>query len=65
MAFTKVSAGASGSVGMGGSANMSNAAAGGQPTIKGWHPTVVYMLGLIVVEILIVGFLSRNLFGGE
>jgi hypothetical protein len=27
----------------------------------GWHPTVLYMLGLIVLEILIVGFLSRQL----
>jgi hypothetical protein len=26
-----------------------------------WSPTILYMLGLIVAEILIVGFLSRNL----
>lgn len=65
MAFTKMSGGAASSVGMGGSANASNAAAGGPGTIKGWHPTVVYMLGLIVFEIVLVGFLSRNLFGGE
>lgn len=64
MAFTKVSAGASASVGAGGSANMANPA-GGRMSIKGWHPTVLYMLLLIVVEILVVGFLSRHLFGGE
>lgn len=65
MAFLKTSAGVSGSVGAGGSANMANPAMGGGGTIKGWHPTVVYMLGLIVVEIIVVGFLSRRLFGGE
>jgi hypothetical protein len=27
----------------------------------GWHPTVLYMLALVVAEILIVGFLSRQL----
>jgi hypothetical protein len=26
----------------------------------GWHPTVLYMLGLVVLEIIIVGFLSRH-----
>jgi hypothetical protein len=26
-----------------------------------WHPTIIYMLVLIVAEIIIVGFLSRNL----
>ena len=30
----------------------------------GWHPTVLYMLALVIVEILVVGFLSRHLFGG-
>jgi len=27
----------------------------------GWHPTILYMLGLIVLEILVAGFLSRAL----
>jgi len=27
----------------------------------GWHPTVLYMLALIVAEIVVVGFLSRHL----
>lgn len=60
MAFTKVS------VGGGGSANMASPAQGGMAAgnVKGWHPTVLYMGGLILLEIIIVGFLSRNLFSG-
>lgn len=27
----------------------------------GWHPTVLYMLGLIIAEIVIVAVLSRHL----
>jgi hypothetical protein len=27
----------------------------------GWHPTVLYMLGLVVLEIVAVAFLSRHL----
>lgn len=64
MAFTKASLGASASVGTGGSANAANPA-GGRMSVRGWHPTVLYMIMLIVVEILVVGFLSRHLFGGE
>jgi hypothetical protein len=30
----------------------------------GWHPTVLYMLALVAAEILVVGWLSRNLLGG-
>ena len=26
----------------------------------GWHPTVLYMLGLVIAEIIIVGFLART-----
>lgn len=63
MAFTKASVGASASVGMGGSANASNPA-GGVGSVRGWHPTVLYMLGLIIAEIIVVGLLSRHLFGG-
>ena len=63
MAFTKASVGGSVSVGAGGSANASNPA-GGIGSVRGWHPTVLYMLLLIIIEILVVGFLSRHLFGG-
>lgn len=27
----------------------------------GWHPTILYMLGLTALEILLVAWLSRNL----
>lgn len=30
----------------------------------GWHPTVLYMLGLVVAEVLIAGWLSRHLLSG-
>lgn len=64
MAF-KTYAGASGSfrgaasVGSGSSANASSAGQVSAP--GGWHPTVLYMLGLIIAEIIVVGFLSRTL----
>lgn len=29
----------------------------------GWHPTVLYMLALVVGEIVIAGWLSRHLLG--
>jgi hypothetical protein len=68
VAFTKVNAGGAAgvSVGTGGSANAANPAGGGgiAGKMSGWHPTVLYMLGLIIAEILLVGFLSRHLFGG-
>lgn len=30
----------------------------------GWHPTVLYMLALVIAEIVLVGFLSRHLLSG-
>jgi hypothetical protein len=27
----------------------------------GWHPTVLYMLGLVLLEIVVVAWLSRHL----
>lgn len=27
----------------------------------GWHPTVLYMLGLVLIELIIVAWLSRTL----
>lgn len=36
-------------------------AAGGVTAPGGWHPTILYMLVLIVGEILAVAFLSRHL----
>jgi hypothetical protein len=37
--------------------------AAGLPSPGGWHPTVLYMLGLTIAEIVVVGFLSRHLLG--
>lgn len=39
------------------------AASGGPAGPGGWHPTVLAMLGLVVAEIVAVGFLSRHLLG--
>lgn len=62
---TAVSGSANANVGMGYSANRNTAAAAGAKAGPGgWHPTILYMLALIVVEVLVVGFLSRNLLGG-
>lgn len=36
-------------------------ATGGVKAPGGWHPTVLYMLGLVVLEIVAVGILSRHL----
>lgn len=35
--------------------------AGGLAAPGGWHPTVLYMLGLVIAEIVVTGFLSRHL----
>lgn len=51
-----------GTVGTGATANAAGAAPAGTLTGPGgWHPTVLYMLGLIVAEIIAVAFLSRTL----
>lgn len=59
---TSVSGSASAGVGTGASANRAAATgrAGGTGP-GGWHPTVLYMLGLIILEVLIVGWLSSHL----
>lgn len=61
-------AGASGSfrgaasVGTGGTANAAGSAMRGSGMGPGgWHPTVLYMLGLIIAEVIAVGILSRTL----
>lgn len=33
----------------------------GASAAGGWHPTVLYMLGLVIAEIFVAGFLSRHL----
>lgn len=47
------------SVGAGATANAAGAASVQGP--GGWHPTVLYMLALVIAEIVVVGFLSRTL----
>lgn len=57
---TGVSGSASASVGSGASASRAGAT-GRSSGPGGWHPTIIYMLVLIVAEIVIVGWLSRTL----
>lgn len=42
-------------------ASSSPAAAASVAAPGGWHPTVLYMLALVIGEVLIAGFLSRHL----
>jgi hypothetical protein len=66
MAFTKY-AGASGSfrggasVGAGYPANAASAAPQASTGLAGWHPTIVYMIVLVIAEIFVVAVLSRIL----
>jgi len=58
---TAVSGNANASAGTGASANR---AAGGSLGVSGpggWHPTVVYLLALVVAEAIAVSFLSYHL----
>lgn len=34
---------------------------GAGPGPGGWHPTILYMLALVITEIVLVGILSRHL----
>jgi hypothetical protein len=62
---TAVSGSASASAGTGASANRAGAAARyGTAGPGGWHPTVLYMLGLIIAEVLVVAWLSAHLLKG-
>jgi hypothetical protein len=68
MALLKAGVAGSGSasVGTGASQNAANAAAryGGGSGPGGWHPDVLYMLGLVIFEVFIVGWLSHHLLKG-
>jgi len=62
---TAVAGSASASAGSGASANRAGAAARyGGTGPGGWHPDVLYMLGLIIAEVLIVAWLSNHLLKG-
>lgn len=58
---TGVSGSASAGIGTGASANRAGATSRAGMLPGGWHPTVLYMLALIVAEVLIVGWLSSHL----
>ena len=58
---TGVSGSASASVGTGASAARSAAASGTAAGPGGWHPDILYMLGLVIAEVLVVAWLSRHL----
>lgn len=32
----------------------------GAPGSEGWHPTIIYLLGLVIVETIVFGFLVRK-----
>jgi hypothetical protein len=32
----------------------------GAPGSGGWHPTIIYLLGLVIVETIVFGYLSRK-----
>lgn len=40
-------------------------AGGPAATATGWHPTVVYLGGLLLAEVVLVGFLSHWLLKGD
>lgn len=57
MALTKATVAAGASENAAGPAGMSR----GNGTWGGWHPSIVYLLLLVIGEAIIVGFLSRHL----
>lgn len=60
----KTYAGVQAQAGAGGMRPVTSPGGDGLASPAGWHPTVLYMLGLIVAEIVIAGLLSRHLLGG-
>lgn len=52
---------ASAGAGAGGMAPISSPSGGGSGIPGGWHPTVLYMLGLVAAEILLVAWISKHL----
>ena len=60
MAFkTYINAGAG--AGSGGMAPIASPSGGGGNIAGGWHPTVLYMLALIVAEVVAVAWISKHL----
>jgi hypothetical protein len=40
---------------------MSSPSVAGSQMVGEWHPTVLFLLGLTLLELVLVGFLSRHL----
>lgn len=34
---------------------------GGSGAAGGWHPTILYLIGLVIAEIVVLGFISHKL----
>jgi hypothetical protein len=60
---SSVAGSANATVGAGASANRAGAVSPGGSAAGpgGWHPDVLYMLGLVIAEVLVVAWLSRHL----
>lgn len=58
---TGVAGSASASVGSGAGENRAAAAMRYGQGPGGWHPTVLYMLGLVIAEVIVVAWLSSHL----
>lgn len=55
--YLNASAGTSG----GGMAPIASPSGGGGNVAGGWHPTVLYMIGLVAAEIFAVAWISKHL----
>jgi hypothetical protein len=51
----------SGGPAMGPIASASSPGPGGVSGVGGWHPTILYLLALVIAEVFVVGLLSRTL----
>lgn len=52
---------ASAGAGAGGMNPIASPSGGGGSAPGGWHPTVLYMIGLVVAEIVAVAFIAKHL----
>jgi len=52
---------ASAGAGAGGMNPIASPSGGGSSGPGGWHPTVLYMIGLVVAEVALVAWISKHL----
>lgn len=45
---------------MGPMASSNSPGPGGVTGVGGWHPTILYLLGLLILEVFLVGLLTRT-----